>query len=138
MSWRTRRGGVEDLDAVLALWASSGLSLRVGDSVEQLSRLLTFDPDALVIADGEGEVVGSLIAVWDGWRGGFYRLAVGHEHRRRGLGTALVRGGESRLSKRGAVRFDVTVPTDDHVAIGFWAAAGYQRESNRSRLVRHL
>jgi ribosomal protein S18 acetylase RimI-like enzyme len=137
-SWQIRRGGVKDLDAVLALWALSDLSLRESDSVELLSRLLTFDPDAVLIADSGTAVLGSLIAAWNGWRGGFYRLAVAPEHRRRGLATALVREGESRLSQRGAVRVDATVPTDDPIARGFWIAAGYQCESNRSRLVRHL
>ena len=137
-SWQFRRGGVKDLEAVLALWALAGLTVRDSDNVELLSRLLTFDPDAVLIADDGSQMLGSLLAAWNGWRGGFYRLAVAPEHRRRGLATALVREGESRLSRRGAVRVDVTAPTDDPVALGFWIAAGYQCESDRSRLVRQL
>ena len=135
-NWSVRRGSGEDLDAILALWALSGLSLRVTDSVELLSRLLAFDAEAVLIADAETEVVGSLIAAWNGWRGGFYRLAVAPDYRRRGLATVLVREGESRLRQRGAVRVDTTIPTDDGVALGFWTAAGYRRDGARSRLVR--
>jgi predicted MFS family arabinose efflux permease len=38
--------------------------------------LLNADPEALLVAEVDGVVVGSLIAAWDGWRGSFYRLAV--------------------------------------------------------------
>ena len=134
--WGIRGGRREDLDAVLGLWALSGLSLRATDTVELLGRLLAFDREALLIADAETGVIGSLIAGWDGWRGGFYRLAVAPEYRRRGLATAMVRKGENLLRHRGAIRIDAIAPTDDVAALGFWIAAGYKLESDRSRLVR--
>jgi hypothetical protein len=50
--------------------------------------LLSRDPEALLIARGGGEVIGSLIVGWDGWRGSFYRLAV-HQSWRRKLGQRI-------------------------------------------------
>jgi ribosomal protein S18 acetylase RimI-like enzyme len=41
------------------------------------------------VAEGDGEIVGALIAAWDGWRGNMYRLAVREGHRREGIGLAL-------------------------------------------------
>ena len=60
------------------------------DNVGALRRLLTTDPQALIVADARGEVVGSLVAV------------------------------------------------DQPAALSFWSAAGFERQSDRSRFVRNL
>jgi ribosomal protein S18 acetylase RimI-like enzyme len=133
-----RNGSHDDLDAVLALWGSSGALPTVTESVESLRRLVTFDPQAVLVAEAHREVVGSLIAAWNGWRGSFYRLAVTPGQRRRGLATALVREGESRLRERGAVRLDAIVAADEAHAMSFWNAVGYELQSDRSRFVRNF
>jgi ribosomal protein S18 acetylase RimI-like enzyme len=79
--------------------------------------------------------VGSLIAAWDGWRGSFYRLAVRPDARRKGLATALLREGERRLCARRAARLTAIVADDDAVAMCFWQAVGYQRQSHRARFI---
>ena len=122
---------------MLTLWTEAGGSPSVGDTPEGLLGLLKSDPDALLLAESGGVIVGSLIACWDGWRGSFYRLAVCPDRRRQGIATALLRAGESRLRARGAVRLTAIVSNDeDPVAMGFWAAAGYMREEHRARFVR--
>ena len=97
---------------MLALWELSDASPSVTDSIEPLQGLLAFDPQAILVADARGAIVGSLIATWNGWRGSFYRLAVAPEFRRGGLATMLVREGEGRLRERGAVRLDAVVTAD--------------------------
>ena len=83
--------------------------------------------------------VGALIAAWDGWRGGnMYRLAVLHEHRRRGVGLAFMRAGEEHLRCQGAYRITVLVGCEDEVASAFWESAGYPRDRQIGRRVRNL
>jgi ribosomal protein S18 acetylase RimI-like enzyme len=72
---------------VLDLWAAAGSLPTITDSRDGLARLLATDSQALLVAEIEGVLAGSLIAAWDGWRGSFYRLAVSPEHRRKGLAT---------------------------------------------------
>jgi ribosomal protein S18 acetylase RimI-like enzyme len=110
----------------------------VTDALQPLHVLLDTDPQALLVADTSGEVVGSLIVAWNGWRGSFYRLTVRPDHRRRGLATRLVREGETRLRKRGAARLDAIVASDDAAAMSFWGAAGYEHQHSRSRFVCNL
>jgi ribosomal protein S18 acetylase RimI-like enzyme len=133
-----RNGAPADLDAVLGMWVLSGARPTVTDGIEPLCSLLAVDPHALLIADARGEVVGSLIAAWNGWRGSFYRLAVRPDHRRRGLATRLVREGEKRLRDRGAVRLDAIVAADEVGALGFWSEAGYEHQRDRSRFVKNF
>jgi ribosomal protein S18 acetylase RimI-like enzyme len=136
--WTIRRAGVQDIAAVLDLWATTGSLPSVTDSPDGLARLLAVDSQALLVAELEGVLAGSLIAAWDGWRGSFYRLAVAPEHRRKGLATMLLREGERRLREWGAVRLTAIVADEEAGAMGFWRAVGYERQQHRARFVRHL
>jgi ribosomal protein S18 acetylase RimI-like enzyme len=133
---KIRHATEDDIAAVLDLWTAAGSTPSVSDSPDGLARLLSTDPEALLIAELEGVLVGSLIAAWDGWRGSFYRLAVTPEHRRKGLATMLLREGERRLRERGAVRLTAIVVDDEVGAMGFWRAAGYEHQQHRARFVR--
>ena len=77
METPVRAGESGDVAAVLALWQSErSRHASTPDRVEHLERLIAESPGALVVAEREGEIVGALIAAWDGWRGNLYRLAV--------------------------------------------------------------
>lgn len=131
-----RAAGGADIRAVLALWRLAESVPSPTDSEPALRLLLDRDPEALLLAAADDEVVGSLIAAWDGWRGSFYRLAVHPEHRRRGLATALIRAGEARLQALGAVRLTAIVAAEEPGAAELWAAAGYERQPDRHRFIR--
>jgi ribosomal protein S18 acetylase RimI-like enzyme len=138
MDWRIRNGTEADADAVLALWRAAGSPQSPTDNEEGIRRLLLRDPEALLLAEGDDEVIGSLIAVWDGWRGSLYRLAVDPDWRRQGIGKDLVRRGEERLRGLGAIRLTALVANTDLEAVGLWRAAGYERQPGTSRFVRML
>lgn len=82
--------------------------------------------------------MGALIAAWDGWRGNMYRLAVLSEHRRRGVGLALVRAGEEHLRRQGTYRITALVGYEDELAPAFWGSAGYPQDRQIGRRVRNL
>jgi ribosomal protein S18 acetylase RimI-like enzyme len=126
-----------DLDAVLDVWRRAEAEPSVSDDRESLMRLLAHGQSPLLVAELDGNVVGTLIAAWDGWRGNLYRLAVVPEHRRRGIARDLVRRGEQEMAGRGAVRFAGIVVADHDGATSFWDAAGYERQSQRLRFVKN-
>ena len=128
-----------DADAVLALWAECRSSAAVTpDTRESVARLLHRDADSLLIAVEDGQVVGALVAGWDGWRANLYRLAVRPERRRRGIARALVEEGHARLRAKGAPRATALVAADEADATGFWEAAGYAADPQMQRYVRNL
>ena len=135
-AYTIRNATKEDIAAVLELWAAAGSPPSVSDSPAGIAMLLDADPEALLIAELDGVVVGSLIAAWDGWRGSFYRLAVSPERRRQGLATMLLKEGERRLRERGAMWLTAIVADDDAGAMAFWQAVGYERQQHQARLVR--
>ena len=133
-----RNGTRDDVEPVLALWGRSDGPTTPTDDAEALTELLARDPEALLVAMGGEDVVGSLIAGWNGWRGSFYRLAVDPGWRRQGMATALIRAGEERLRALGARRLTAIVVSEEEDAIEFWTAAGYERQVGRTRFVRML
>jgi ribosomal protein S18 acetylase RimI-like enzyme len=136
--WSTRSATLEDIPAVLALWRAADGPASVTDTPEGLARLLRSDPEALLIADCGGVPIASLIVLFDGWRGNFYKLAVRAERRREGIASALLREGERRLRGFGAQRLSALVADEDARAVEFWLAAGYRRQPGRARFIRHL
>jgi ribosomal protein S18 acetylase RimI-like enzyme len=131
----------EDIPAVLALWDLARSAHAVTPDDERVLRqLLDHDPGSLLVAQDEeqGEIVASLIAAWDGWRGNMYRLAVAPGHRRRGIATRIVGAGERRLRALGARRVTALVGHDDERARSMWIALGYEFDEAIGRHVRNL
>lgn len=125
--------------AVLDLWAEARSGhASAADRVEDVEQLVEGSPAALLVAELDGEIVGALIAAWDGWRGNMYRLAVREGCRRMGIGMALTRAGEEYLRECGARRVTALVAFDDEVAGKFWEAAGYPQDREIGRRVRNL
>lgn len=125
--------------AVLELWgAARSEHASTSDHLEHVERLIAQLPGSLLVAEQAETIVGALIAAWDGWRGNMYRLAVDPEHRRRGIGMALVRAGEQHLRRQGAYRITALVAHEDEQASAFWQAAGYPRDLVIGRRVRNL
>jgi ribosomal protein S18 acetylase RimI-like enzyme len=126
--------------AVLELWAEArSKHANTPDRVDDVERLVVAEsPAALLVAERDGEIVGALIAAWDGWRGNMYRLAVCDGHRRKGIGLALARAGEDYLRQCGVRRVTALVAFEDGVAGGFWESAGYPRDQEIGRRVRNL
>jgi ribosomal protein S18 acetylase RimI-like enzyme len=134
-----RAAGAADVEAILALWGRSrSANASTPDTPDGVQRLLETDPGALLVAEHDGAIVGALIAAFDGWRGGMYRLAVDPGRRRRGIATALVRAGEARLAELGAPRITVLVAHEDADAVALWAAAGYAHDRTIARFVKSV
>jgi ribosomal protein S18 acetylase RimI-like enzyme len=88
-------------------------------------RLIERDEDALLIAEDHGEIVGSLIVGWDGWRCHLYRMAVRDDFRRQGLATELLARAREQARHLGARRLDAMVDRDNEVGCRFWSANGF-------------
>lgn len=134
-----RRSRPEDAQAVLDLWAQERSEhASTADRLDDVERLIEDSPAALLVAERGGEIVGALIAAWDGWRGNMYRLAVSKGHRRQGIGIALTRAGEEYLLSRGVRRVTALVAFEDDLAGAFWESAGYPQDREIGRRVRNL
>ncbi|CAL9282316.1 GNAT family N-acetyltransferase [Streptomyces sp. SudanB25_2051] len=136
---RIRAAGSADVDAVLAFWKLAAEGTSISDDRDGVERLVARDPGALLLAEsGDGELAGTVIAGFDGWRCHLYRLAVHPLRRRRGVGTALLAAAEERFTRLGGRRADAMVLDRNTSAHPAWRAAGYAPEPQWSRWVKPL
>jgi ribosomal protein S18 acetylase RimI-like enzyme len=134
---RIRVAGPGDARAVLALWEQArSAGADKPDHAEEFLLLIERSPDGVLVAEEGGRLVGTVIAVWDGWRGAIHRLAVLPSHRRRGIGRALVEAGEEQLRAKGVGRINVLVFEADPGAGDLWLGRGYVTDPRVARYVR--
>ncbi|WP_330341371.1 GNAT family N-acetyltransferase [Streptomyces sp. NBC_00557] len=135
---RMRHALTDDLDAVLAFWKTAAEGTSISDDRDGVERLAARDPEALILAELDGELVGTVIAGFDGWRCHLYRLAVHPGRRRQGIASALLAAAEERFARLGGRRADAMVLVRNETAHHAWGAAGYEPQEQWRRWVKPL
>ena len=122
-------GYPQDYPPVIELWntAGPGIHVRRSDQPEEILKKLQRDPDLFLVAESEGEIIGSVLGGFDGRRGMMYHLAVKAEYRRRGIASRLVDELERRLRDKGCIRYYLLVTLDNADAIRFYEDHGWDR-----------
>ena len=120
-----RRANPADADAVLNLWKAAGATESVTDTAADIRRISTREYVIFILAIENENVVGSLIAAFDGWRGNMYRLATHPDYRRKGIARSMVREAEKVFDEWGVKRTAAIVEKDHPWAVHFWQDVGY-------------
>jgi len=128
----------EEAASVVDLWRLADATPSVTDSPEHILRAAGLERVAFQVAEIDGQLVGTIIATFDGWRGNIYRLAVHPAHRRRGVARRLVAAAEEAFARWGARRVTAMVEREHEWATAFWQAVGYREDPRFARFVRNL
>lgn len=128
-----RRYQASDFEGLKALWIDAFPNDPPWNRAENaLPVKLAFQPDLLLVAMGGSEVVGSVMAGYDGHRGWLYSVAVRKQNRRGGIGTALVRHAEQALLALGCGKVNLQVRTTNEAVVRFYERLGYAVEDRLS------
>ena len=128
-----RKGDVPD---VLRLWATSGASNTPTDNSEDVGRAVSEPSLEFLVAEADGQVVGTIMGGFDGWRGAISRLAVAESHRRQGIGRALLDEVMARFARTGVKVVGALVEKDHPWAMAYWESVGF-RLDERFVLFKH-
>ena len=117
----------QDYPAIRALWESMEKGVNVGrsDSPEEIAQKAARDPDLFLLAEADGEIIGSVIGGFDGRRGMLYHLAVKQEFRRQGIAAQLMDEVESRLRAKGCLKCYLLVMQGNDEAAHFYERHGW-------------
>ena len=121
-----------DYPQVQSLWASmeKGVSLGRSDTPDEIRKKLERDPDLFLIAEEDGQFIGTIIGGYDGRRGLLYHLAVALPFRGRGVGTRLMDEIETRLRSKGCIRCYLMVLSDNDEAVQYYENHGWNNMKN--------
>lgn len=88
--------------------------------------------DLLYVALESGQVVGTIMAGYDGHRGWIYSMAVRHDERKQGVGTSLLNHALHRLEELGCRKVNLQVIEGNDAALAFYEANGFAVEKRIS------
>jgi ribosomal protein S18 acetylase RimI-like enzyme len=116
----------DDIEAIVALWQSCGLTRQWNDPRKDINFARGKANSEILVGLSETRVVSSIMVGHDGHRGSFYYLAVDPEFQRRGIGAATIRAGEQWLKERGVWKVNLLVRQDNMDVKAFYEELGYE------------
>jgi ribosomal protein S18 acetylase RimI-like enzyme len=122
----------QDYAAALRLWEGIEKGIHVGhsDAPAEINKKLERDPDLFLVAEVDGQLVGTVIGGYDGRRGFIYHLAVHSAHRGHGIGGQLMAEVERRLRTKGCARCYLFVTPDNVEAKRYYEGRGWELMDN--------
>ena len=97
-----------------------------------IDKKLAVDDGLFFVALSGQEVVGTVMAGYDGHRGWIYSVAVSPTHRRRGVGSQLIAAAERALVTKGCVKVNLQIMEGNESVTAFYASLGFSEEKRVS------
>jgi ribosomal protein S18 acetylase RimI-like enzyme len=115
--------------SVMALWATVfGYETAHNAPGLAIDKKVAVNDGLFFVALAGNEVVGTVLAGYDGHRGWLYSVAVHPAHRGKGLGAKLVRHAEGALTERGCMKINLQIVSTNEGVKSFYEALGYSVE----------
>ena len=123
---------IEDYQGVHDLWMTiKGFAIRsIDDSREGVERFLKRNPVTSVVAEENGEIVGSNLCGHDGRRGCLYHVCVREDCRMRGIGKSMVVRCMEELEKEKISKVSLIAFTENDIGNAFWKEIGWTKRED--------
>jgi len=123
----------EDHAQVVALWSDVFKDDPPwNEPASMIRRKLTVQPELFLVAIVDDQVVGTVMAGFDGVRGWIHHLAVRCSHRRQGIASSLMSAAEKGLEIAGCPKVNLQVRATNREVIAFYRSLGYELEERAS------
>jgi len=113
---------------VIALWEKCGLTRPWNDPGKDIDRKLTDRHGAFFLLLQAGQVIGSVMAGYDGHRGSIYYLGIDPEHQASGYGRKLMIHCEEFLIALGCPKINLLVRRGNEAVTSFYETLGYSED----------
>ncbi|MEP4767428.1 MAG: GNAT family acetyltransferase [Roseibium sp.] len=113
---------------VIALWEKCGLVRAWNNPNKDIDRCLSAPSSDLFLMIEEDQLVGSVMAGYDGHRGAIYYLSVDPDHQTTGRGKALMEHCEIYLKDLGCPKINLFFRKGNEKVMGFYDSLGYTEE----------
>ncbi len=121
-----------DYPKVRALWLTiKGFGIRsIDDSEMSIERFLQRNPHTSMIAEVNGEIIGSILCGHDGRTGCFYHVCVREDMRRQGIGLAMVHAAIEALKREHISKISLLAFANNQIGNAFWEKAGWKKRDD--------
>jgi hypothetical protein len=117
-----------EVAAVIALWQRCGLTRPWNDPAADIALARQGANAALLLGRDGDAVVASVLVGHDGHRGWVYYVAVDPQHRKKGLGRAIMVAAEEWLRARGILKLQLLVRPDNIQVQAFYETLDYDEQ----------
>ncbi len=123
---------IEDYEKCYHLWLTiQGFAIRsLDDSKQGIERFLKRNPEMSVVAQQDGEIVGSILCGHDGRRGCFYHVCVNPEYRNQGIGNKMTDLALSAMKREEISKVSLVAFEYNKLGNSFWQDLGWIRRND--------
>lgn len=115
-----------DQEEVIALWQSVFPDTPAhNDSYQDIQRKLTVQPECFLVAVKDTQVIGTIMAGFDGHRGWLNYVVVHPEFRQQSIGRNLVAAAEQALLQLGCSKVNLQIRQGNQPVQKFYEKLGY-------------
>ncbi len=116
---------IRDEELVVQLWIDCGLVVPWNDPHRDIQRKLQVQPEMFLVAFSEDQIIGTVMAGYDGHRGWINFLAVHPRHQRTGVAARLMDDAEALLRAGGCPKINLQVRSTNAGVIEFYKRMGF-------------
>ena len=119
---------IRDEEFVVQLWIDCGLVVPWNDPHRDIQRKLQVQPEMFLVACLDDQLIGTVMAGYDGHRGWINYLAVHPQHQRTGVATRLMDEAEALLRLAGCPKINLQVRGINAGVIEFYKGMGFKAD----------
>jgi ribosomal protein S18 acetylase RimI-like enzyme len=131
-----------DRPQVVVLWESVlGYDAPHNKPALAIDKKLEVEDGLFFVAVEDGNIVGTIMAGYDGHRGWIYSLAVSPKRQRQGIGAGLMEVAEKALTEKGAVKINLQIVDGNESVAAFYKSVGFvveKRVSMGKRIMKNV
>ncbi len=118
----------EDKAQLVALWEACALTRPWNPPERDIAEKEKVQPELFLVMECDGQIIGSVMAAYDGHRGSVNYLAVHPDHQGKGYGAQLMDRVEAALGAMGCPKINLMVRTDNLEVRDWYEKRGYEAQ----------
>lgn len=127
MELTIRPAAASEEPQIVALWRACGLIVPWNDPAGDFRFALGRpNSDILVATDSRGQILGSVMVGHDGHRGWVYYVSAHPDHRRSGIGRAVMQAAEEWLKVRNVPKLQLMIRESNTQVVRFYEQIGFE------------
>lgn len=122
----------QDYPSIEAILKANKMHDEVWDHRDNLASMISRDPESVLVAEIDGEIVGNVIITDYGNNVSYlFRLSVKDSYKKQGVGTLLLKEAEALLKKRGTKEIALVVHAERDDLKAYYEKRGYSTSGNK-------